>query len=399
MKEGSSDKQWAKAYILDPLTAPEPSQDTGIGSVAAQFKKFNLSNPGPDSPFRSPEHNQNLSSNHRRQPSHLTPPASASPSRSNFHPSNPFSDAHSSPKESSLHPTTPPRSPHGRPHHPRRYPPNSAVTRSSSTRMPQLNRDRPEYHHQRSFSTGTGDIRRNPSVTQRFPGDMSHRPLDILRKEARAADHAPHLRRVNMPHTDTIDALDTIGGTYHHSGPYDAALISRNRDMAYSPVAAVHDSNMEAIRATPREFLEDSIHKNMPLQGTAVIPSGAEDFRGNVMHYKEGADLMREPDAAGGAYKRWDNIEYHPDDLKGKGPNFERDRELKEKKRREKGQPAEYEMQSRPPITNRHRSYEQPGSTSANSAGLGRHNSTSKRISEGIRRRLGSIRRKKAEAA
>lgn len=245
---------------------------------------------------------------------------------------------------------------------------------------------------------------------------MTHRPLDILRREAKLAERAPHLRRKNMPHPDTIDALDTIGGTYHHGGPYDAALMSRNRNEAYSPVAAVHDSNMEAIRATPREYLEDSLRKSMPLQGTAIIPNGIEDYQGNLMDYEEGADLMREPDAAGGAYKRWDGIvgipassfgirqhpltmyqEYHPDDLKGKGPNFQRERDRKEKKRRAKGLPAEYEMQSRPPLSTRHRSYEEPGTTGK--SGLGRSQSTGKRFGEGLRRRLGSIRRKKGEAA
>lgn len=137
---------------------------------------------------------------------------------------------------------------------------------------------------------------------------MSHRPLDILKKEARAADRAPHLRRKHMPVTDTIDALDTIGGTYHHGGPYDATLASRNRNKKYSPVAAVQDSNMEAIRATPREYIQDSLLKHKPLQGTATIPSGGADMSGNTINYEEGADLMREPDAAGGAYKRWDGI-------------------------------------------------------------------------------------------
>lgn len=148
---------------------------------------------------------------------------------------------------------------------------------------------------------------------------MSHRPLDVIKKEARAADRAPHLRRKHIPTTDTIDALDTIGGAYHHGGPYDATLASRNMNTKYSPVAAVQDSNMEAIRATPRENIQDSLRRHMPLQGTAAIPSGSPDMSGKVLTYEEGADLMREPDAAGGAYKRWDGVvcllelvSYHP---------------------------------------------------------------------------------------
>lgn len=74
---------------------------------------------------------------------------------------------------------------------------------------------------------------------------------------------------------------------------------------------------------------------------------------------------------------------------------------MKEKKRLAKGQATEYEMQpraSRPPRSH-HRSFsEQPVSTPggfSNSADPGRQNSTSKRLSDGFRRRFGSIRRKK----
>ncbi|KAF7554517.1 hypothetical protein G7Z17_g2820 [Cylindrodendrum hubeiense] len=408
MKESSRDKQWAQAYILDPLTAPEPSEETGVASshnLAAQLKKINLSNSSPSSSSSSVKQPRERSAKPSHSPPHRnypTPPTSASPSRSDFHPSNPFSNAAESSKSISP-PRSPPRSPPNAAHNSRRYPPNTAVTRSSSARVPQLAPPAHPRHH-RSRSTGNCDLSRNPSINQRFPGDMTHRPLEILRKEARAADRAPHLRRKNIPHTDTIDALDTIGGTYHHGGPFDAALSSRNRQQKYSPAAAVHDSNMEAIRATPREYMEDALRKNRPLQGTAIIPNGQEDFRGNIMNYEEGADLMREPDAEGGAYRRYEGIAYHPDDLKGKGPNFELERDLKEKKRLAKGQAAEYEMQprtNRPPARH-HRSYsDHPVSTTAgafsNGTDLGRQNSTSKRLSDGFRRRFGSIRRKKQE--
>ncbi|PHH70368.1 hypothetical protein CDD80_6058 [Ophiocordyceps camponoti-rufipedis] len=125
------------------------------------------------------------------------------------------------------------------------------------------------------------------------------------------------------PYTDAIDALDTIGPRYHHPGPYDAALPSRNADATTSPLAAVHDSNMEALRATPRENVIDALSRHVPLQGVASIPPGQTDPSGRVMDYVEGADLMREADSPGGAYKRWPGLNYHPDDLKGKGePEF-----------------------------------------------------------------------------
>lgn len=129
----------------------------------------------------------------------------------------------------------------------------------------------------------------------------------MIKRDAKAADR-PYRHRKRISETDTIDALDTIGGAYHHGGPYDATLTSRNLDKKYSPVAAVEESNMEAIRATPRENIIDSLTKHVPLQGTSSIPAGSPDMSGKVMHYEEGADLMREPDAEGGAYKRWDGV-------------------------------------------------------------------------------------------
>lgn len=129
----------------------------------------------------------------------------------------------------------------------------------------------------------------------------------MIKKQAKTAHRSgKHRRGTSQP--DTIDALDTIGGSYHHDGPYEATLASRNINSKYSPLEAVRDSNMEAIRATPREFIQDSLQRHVPLQGTSSIPNGDLDLGGNVMTYEEGADLMREIDAPGGAYKRWDGI-------------------------------------------------------------------------------------------
>jgi hypothetical protein len=137
---------------------------------------------------------------------------------------------------------------------------------------------------------------------------MSNRPLDVLRREQKAADRSPHLRKKYIPGTDMIDSLDSIGGSYHHGGPYDATLLSRNLNPKSSPVAAVQWSNSEALKATPKEYVRDALTKHIPLQGTAVIPSGELGPDGLPMNYKEGADLMREPDAEGGAYKRWEDV-------------------------------------------------------------------------------------------
>ncbi|KAH0444219.1 hypothetical protein CcaCcLH18_00444 [Colletotrichum camelliae] len=308
-------------------------------------------------------------------------------------------------------------------------PPSTSVTRSFSARNRPINEEegRADPFVQRSKSVNHHNVpsglRRSGSLNQRYNGDMSHRPLDMLKKEHRAADRAPHLRtRKNGPMTDTIDGLDTIGGVYHHGGPYDATLASRNRNKQYAPVEAVKESNEEALRATPREYIQDSLTKHVPLQGTGTVPVGGSDMRGNVMNYEEGADLMREPDAQGGAYKRWDGIPYHPDDLKGKGePSYTYERDLKEKKRMRKASlgngPVEYEMhpgansQSRKNLgaTVRQRSVSNaadgrpgPSETPAgqsNSADVHRHNSTGKRLSDGLKRRFGSIRRKHQAAA
>jgi hypothetical protein len=139
---------------------------------------------------------------------------------------------------------------------------------------------------------------------------MSHRPLDQLRKEAKAAHRSPHLRKQHLPGADTIDFLDRtmLGGAYHHEGPYDATLLARNTHSKISPVEATRRTNEEALRATPRENIKDSLVKHVPLHGTAVIPSGFAGPDGQVMIYEGGADLMREEDAPGGAYKRWDGV-------------------------------------------------------------------------------------------
>lgn len=139
---------------------------------------------------------------------------------------------------------------------------------------------------------------------------MSHRPLDQLRREAKAANHAPHLKKKHIPGADTIDTLDdsVFGGAYHHEGPYDATLLARNTSYTSSPVEAVRRSNAEALRATPRENIRDALDKHVPLQGTAIIPPGMAGLDGKPMQYEEGSDLMREPDAPGGAYKRWEDV-------------------------------------------------------------------------------------------
>lgn len=109
-----------------------------------------------------------------------------------------------------------------------------------------------------------------------------------------------------MPRADLIDSLDrSKGAVYHHEGPHDATLISRNANIKNAPVEALRESNIEALRATPAENIRDALDKRIPLQGTATIPPGMAGLDGKTMNYEEGADLIREWDAPGGAYKQW----------------------------------------------------------------------------------------------
>ncbi|KAI1182732.1 hypothetical protein F5B17DRAFT_449312 [Nemania serpens] len=159
------------------------------------------------------------------------------------------------------------------------------------------------------------------------------RPLEQIKRETKAADRSPHLRRSAQAKPDQIDLLDDVapvGGAYHHGGPYDATLASRNRDVRHAPLAAVAESNQQALKATPAANIVDAVTRRVPLQGTASVPPGEPDYGGNVMDYEEGADVMREPDAAGGAYRRYEHVQYHPQDLKGKGePSYTVERDLK----------------------------------------------------------------------
>lgn len=136
---------------------------------------------------------------------------------------------------------------------------------------------------------------RGSSLTSRFPGDTSDRPLAMLRAEARRAHRAPHLHKSHLPGADSIDRLDNVTGqAFHHDGPFDATLMARNASFLTSPVEAVAGTNEAALRATPRERVLDSIRRHRPLDGVAATPSGWRDPMGRVLHYDEGADLMAE---------------------------------------------------------------------------------------------------------
>ena len=94
---------------------------------------------------------------------------------------------------------------------------------------------------------------------------------------------------------DIIDQLDSAGmGLYHHEGPYDAVCAERNRTSKPSPIEALRESNAEALKATPRERIVDSVENNRPLDGTAYFPPGHTDQVGHRYDYEEGANMMND---------------------------------------------------------------------------------------------------------
>lgn len=161
---------------------------------------------------------------------------------------------------------------------------------------------------QRSSSevpTSSTGRRRNSSLYSRFEGDQSHKPLDIIKRDLKLANRAPHLRKKHHIGADSIDGLDAVGGSYHHEGPYDATLLAKNISIKSSPLEAVRNTNLEALKATPREKIRDSIQRHRPLDGVAIVPPGTRDRYGRKYNYEEGADLMIED---GGNYKRWPGV-------------------------------------------------------------------------------------------
>ncbi|KAL8827506.1 MAG: hypothetical protein Q9170_006994 [Blastenia crenularia] len=220
---------------------------------------------------------------------------------------------------------------------------------------------------QGSSATLTNRPRRTSSLSARYQGDRTHRPLEMIARDQKLAHRSPHLRKNQHIGSDSIDKLDIVGGGYHHGGPFDAASLARNQQFKNSPIEAVAGSNAEALKATPAEKITDSVRKHRPLDGVAVVPPGLADREGRVYDYQEGTDLMIED---GGNYKRWPGVPYLPEDLKGKGePSYSIEKSLKEHKagarehRRimSEGQPA-YEMV--PTATQRMRPHLQDRSSS-----------------------------------
>ncbi|KAI9668967.1 MAG: hypothetical protein M1829_005195 [Trizodia sp. TS-e1964] len=367
----AEDKKWASRYLLDPLTAPEPSQETGPGThYRSTFAPVPVDSPTPSV-------------------ASLTPRKIVSPRRPR---EESRQDSPSAPKRTSVSAS------------PRKSPGFSRDTKPQTKRGGDAERVAGP-----SPSASYRPIhRRGNSLGERFEGDQSHRPLDMLKRDAKLANRAPHLRRKQIPGPDTIDNLDSpVGGPYHHGGPYDVTLLARNIEFMSSPVAAVKDSNNEALRATPKEYIIDAIEKHKPLDGVAVIPPGVPDRLGRTLNYEEGTDLMIEV----GNYKRWPGVEYLPEDLKGKGePSYSIEKALKEKERSLTGRRRGFsEGNSSFELTSlrvaessngavERRQHGPPSSYKEWERQMSRSNSTGKKVGESLKRRFGSLRRKQVQA-
>ena len=253
----------ASKYLLDPLTAPDPSEETGPGT---HYRSTFGPNSDTASTIRGVGDKRSVTTA-VRETAYPSPPQSASPRKTHF--------PHR--QEASTRYGEPPR-------------------RSSL--------ERPSTEIPTSSAASTVVPRpRGSSLTERYPGDESHRPLDIIRKQVRTADRHPHLRKQHFVEPDSIDQLDNITGKYHHDGPYDPTLLARNTDFLYSPVEAVAGTTEEALRATPREKVIDSVTRHRPLDGVATVAPGMTDNSGRTFEYEEGTDLMIE-----GNYKRWPGV-------------------------------------------------------------------------------------------
>ncbi|KAF2217827.1 hypothetical protein CERZMDRAFT_92470 [Cercospora zeae-maydis SCOH1-5] len=363
----------AAAYLIDPLNAPEPSAETGPGtSFGSTFDPAQKAN--APSIVQQPTGSSIGSNNpYRKSVGPRTPPGTSTRKTQSRSPretfpayrAEAFSD-YASPRR------------HSSSNEKRHVPPAHDPTASPNR----------ETRHRR----------RTSSLTARYPGDNSHQPLEIIRRDSKKAHRSPHLRKKHLPGPDTIDRLDPAisGRAYHHEGPYDAALLARNNSFEISPVAAVQHGNEETLKATPAENIRDALERHRPLDGVAQLPPGIPDRYGRVYRYEEGADLMHEDGPDGPGYKRWAGKEYHPDDLKGKGDEFELDRAMKKHTINENG--IEMSDKKRDPINvSDGEPYADYAST--RDADTGRNRSDSGGLRAGLKKRIGSLRKKNRVAS
>ncbi|KAH9879059.1 hypothetical protein J1614_002494 [Plenodomus biglobosus] len=382
----------AKHALIGPLVEPDPSDETGLNTrFRSTFAPAEPITPPGSGGITTDLPSANMKAQNTGSSAETNPYRR---SRASSEAKNPFvtPHEHSSPRSSRRHdyPSPPQSASPRREHFPRNH--RSEVLGS-------LNESRPRRASNPVQPTcQTKGRNRGGSLQDRYPGDKSNRPLDQIRKEVKVAHRAPHLRKKNFQGADVIDRLDRAGfSQYHHEGPYDAASLARNRHEKFSPVAAVRESNEEALRATPAENIKDAITKRRPLEGVAIIPPGIPDRFGRVLHYQEGADLQREP---GGDYRRWPGQYYHPDDLKGKGePSYTIEKALKDHKRLGASGTELMTRHSRSKSTGHPDAalLSPPQPYTAEASGIGRSNTNGHSMGTSLKNRFNSMRRRKQE--
>jgi hypothetical protein len=259
----------AKGYVLDPLTNPDPSDETGLN---AHFK----STFAAASPMQTPPNSGTPTSMGSKNPFRSS--ADMSKTRSPDHGRGPSSEISRKPVSSQI--PSPPNS--------GKLPPKDSPYRVEAFSAYDNGRPKSGEYEHRTRSRGNS---------------MNQTPLESARYDVKVAHRSPHLKKKHIPGADLIDRLDVgpDGTPFHHEGPFDAALFARNTSKKTSPLEAVRDSNREALRATPRENIRDSLERHKPLDGVAVVPPGEQDQMGRTYRYREGDNMET---SFGGDYKR-----------------------------------------------------------------------------------------------
>lgn len=275
------DSKSAAAYLIDPLNAPEPSQETGPGSHFVRPESSAASTTSPRSPTTNPFRRNSPQSKDFGTTTHVRQ----------------ISGDHGYPSSSGGSPRNA-KFPNYR---------EEALGGLNEGPVPRRGSDQTQPP---AYDAGVGSSngrRRGSSLRERYPGDESGKPLDIIRRDSRKAHRSPHLNKRHIPGADVIDRLDpTINKIpYHHEGPYDAASLARNMNVKHSPVAALSETNAEAIKATAPENVKDAVRQHKPLDGVAIVPPGETDRLGRTYDYEEGPNQMIED---GGNYKRYSDL-------------------------------------------------------------------------------------------
>jgi len=186
----------------------------------------------------------------------------------------------------------------------------------------------------------------DPTRRRSYSASSVPRPLDQIKRENKSAHRSHHLKKSSIPKADVIDRLGNVWGdnAFHHEGPFDATLASRQVP-GYSPIEAVRESTMAALKATPKANIIDSLEHHYPLQGTAIVPPGTKINENEEMPWYEQYDI----ETRDGDYKRWPGMKYLDEDLKGKGEpsytleEFEKQQKAARKRHQTKGK-DDYEM-------------------------------------------------------